>query len=276
MVRASRRSSPAVGPSGQPSSCPRAALRPFAEWYQSGRCGLPTRNTPYAPYRSARPSARGGVPCRARIWMRPRPVCADPERLEHLGKAGRRRATARIGCRKRSVGFPPPNGWMPARSACKILKSFMSSLHGSGTKSVHGFPRGKRQGGARTAHPVADKARQAPRCGRCEILNGRQAVHEDLAYNHDVGEDCRDALRGEAAVALERQRSPRTCGESLWTVARLPSPLHRKQEVTGQCRALRARAESFTRSALSAGMRADRQRSMTRSTPVLSASLLAS
>ena len=81
-----------------------------------------------SPHCSARASARGGVPRQARTWKHPRVVCADSGRLDHLGKVGWRGTTARICCRKRSVGFPPPKGWMSARSACKSLISFMCSF----------------------------------------------------------------------------------------------------------------------------------------------------
>ena len=111
-----------------PTRSPSPGCRGGPEWRQSGGCGDPPCNTAYAPHCSARPSARVSVPCGARMWMRPRPVCADPESLHDLGKAGRRRVTARIRRRIRDVGFPPPKGWMPARSACKTLKSFICSF----------------------------------------------------------------------------------------------------------------------------------------------------
>ena len=39
-----------------------------------------------------------------------------------------------------------------------------------------------------------------------KVANGRQAVHEDLPYSHDVGKDGGDVLHGKAAVAIERGR----------------------------------------------------------------------
>jgi len=41
---------------------------------------------------------------------------------------------------------------------------------------------------------------------RVEVANGRQAVDEDLAHSHEVGEDGGGALHGKAAVAHERGR----------------------------------------------------------------------
>ena len=35
-----------------------------------------------------------------------------------------------------------------------------------------------------------------------EVANGRQAVHEDMAYSDDVGEDGRDVSEGKAAAAF--------------------------------------------------------------------------
>ena len=139
---------------------------------------------PSAPYSSARGRSRGGVHVLEHASLRPRLVCVALSRRGCHGKAAPGKpvgATARITCRKYARRIPAR--WMALRrflrrslESAKSLKSRACVCTGTRptygrvterTRLFHGASGSEGLDLRKGAHPVADKARQAPWCGRC-------------------------------------------------------------------------------------------------------------
>ena len=138
---------------------------------------------PYAPHSSASGRSRGGVHGLEHASLRSRFVCAASSRRGCHGKAapGRWRARPPGSPVGNTPGGLPPGGW-PCVAVCvapsgrQLLEitdmclAVTRPAHGRLTQSIQLFHGARESEGLdlrKGAHPVADKARQAPRCGRC-------------------------------------------------------------------------------------------------------------
>ena len=166
-----------------------------------------------SPHCSARMSARGGVPSQARTWKHPRVVCADLERLEHLGKVEWRPMMVQNRCRSRSVGFPPPKGRISARSARKSLKSFMCSFRSTAVEQRASTVSQGANGHEGLGQRTRSQTRHVKHHGASGVEEYRLRRRDGTAWR-DIGNGETKAcnINGLARAALEREKEIKAYG----------------------------------------------------------------